>query len=93
MKPVLQRIFARGNCEFVDETLQRERRLQRVDRPHPAERHRRLGQHVFDRVIGQAIYRSGFVWQIGIHSARNRLSFLSADGRRDDAMRERDGKS
>ncbi len=93
LQPVLERIFARRNREFIDEALQRKRRLQRVDRTHPAQRHRRFGHHVFDQIVGNAIDWTRLIGQIGIDSIRDRLAFLSADRRRDDAMRQSSGQA
>ena len=90
LQPVLERILAGGEREFVDKTFQRETSLQRVDGAHPAQRHRSFGHHVLDRVVWNSVNRTCLVGKIGIYIVRNRLSLLSADRRRDDAMRECD---
>ena len=93
LQAILQRIFSGREREFVDETFERESRLQRVDGAHPAQRHWSFGHHVFDGVVRDAVDRAGFVGQIGIDTVRNGLTFLPADRGRDDAMRECDWKS
>ena len=44
------------------------------------------------RVVRESVDRSRFVRKIGIDSVRHRLTFLSADRGRDDAMGQRDGE-
>jgi hypothetical protein len=93
LKPILQGIFSCSSCEFIHEAFQRECHLQRINRPHPPKRDRSFCLHVFNEVIGNRIYRPGLIGQIGVDSIGKWLPLLSADGRRNDAMRQAHGKT
>ena len=93
VQAVLEGIFAGGDREFVNKTFQREPGLQRVDRAHPAKRHRCLSHHVLDQVICNSVDRTRLIGEIGVDAVGNRLALLPADRRRNDAMRQPCGKA
>ena len=86
VKPVLERIFSRRFSQFIDKTLGGKCDLQCVNRAHPSQRNRRLRHHIFNRGIRDGIDQGCLVGEVGINSVRCWRTFLSANGRCDDAM-------
>src|ERR1700678_328135 len=88
VKTVLQRIFSRRVSQLVDKALGGESSLQGVYRSHPPQRHGSFRQYILQGNIRQSVNKRGFIRQIGIDSIWPRLTFLSADGGRDEPVGE-----
>ena len=86
MQPVFERVFTCSGGQFVDEAFTGIPHLQRIHRPHPAQRHRRVGNDGFERNVWDGVDERRLIREIRIDTIHRLRALLSINRRPNDAM-------